>query len=273
MTRQDEKQPVKLGQRQDYVAHYDASLLQPIPRQISRSKLDMRTFSGEDVWTAYELSWLDRSGKPEVAVAEFVIPADSPNIIESKSLKYYLNSLNQTAFSDPGEVRDLLLKDLGAVAGAPVAVDTYSLDAFVRRRAESVILGQSLDQLPITSLDCAPDRSLLCRTDDIDECVWYSDLLKSNCPVTGQPDWASVWVGYRGPRILPESLLTYIVSFRQHQDFHENCVERIYSDIQSACLPDYLWVYARYTRRGGLDINPFRSSHQRTTPRLFAIRQ
>jgi 7-cyano-7-deazaguanine reductase len=263
----------QLGQTQPYIEHYDPSVLHPIPRELSRSSLERTDFYGEDLWTAYELSWLGEGGKPHVAVAEFSIPATSPNLIESKSFKYYLNSFNQTLIASSRELVATIEKDLSAVAGAPVAMRLFSLDEFAQQRTLGVVPSRLLDELPLQVSEFQPRRELIRVEDEPFEGVWCSHLLKSNCPVTGQPDWASVWIGWKGVGLDESSLLSYIVAYRQHQDFHENCVERIYCDLQAIAAPEVLWVYARYTRRGGLDINPFRSSQPMAVPRFFAARQ
>lgn len=265
---------ITLGQQQPYVDEYDPALLQPIPRRLSRDNLVLPAFYGVDVWTGYELSWLSPGGKPCVAIAEFTIPSDSPNIIESKSFKYYLNSFNQTVCVDKEAFCDLLQRDLSRVAGANVGVQLFELSEFEPRPRGAGGLGRCLDTLDVALQPEAPISSLLQPVAQTFNGVWYSHLLKSNCPVTGQPDWASLWVGWQGGMALrPESLLRYIVAYRRHQDFHENCVERIFADLYSVCQPQELWVYARYTRRGGLDINPFRSLRQREIPAVFGVRQ
>jgi 7-cyano-7-deazaguanine reductase len=259
---------IPLGQQTEYVSQYDAGLLFPISRAQSREQLGITgdvPFYGHDIWTGYELSWLNDKGKPQVAVAEFSVPCDSPAIIESKSFKLYLNSFNQTRFPSLEAVQKCLERDLSAAAGAKVTVS-------LQLQADSVLLidttfaGESLDELDIEvdSYHPRPDF-LLVGADEVQE-VLYSHLLKSNCPVTGQPDWASLIVEYRGKKIDREGLLRYIISFREHQDFHEHCVERIFTDISARCKPELLSVYARYTRRGGLDINPFRSSEPSAKP-------
>jgi len=260
-----------LGQKTAYISSYDASLLFPIARSESRKALGISSdlpFYGYDIWTGYELSWLNTKGKPEVAVAEFKIPCDSPCIIESKSFKLYLNSFNQTRFSGLNDVKNILLKDLSAVAGSDVGVDLRSL-------SDSNLLvdvthnALCLDNLDINVDVYHPDPSLLIAdaSNEVAE-VLCSHLLKSNCPVTGQPDWASVFIEYSGAKINPENLLRYVISFREHQDFHEHCVERIFMDLLRTCKPKTLSVYARYTRRGGLDINPFRSTESTAVPRV-----
>jgi len=251
-----------LGKNSSYPDQYDPSLLYPVARAPLRLELgitDAPPFSGYDIWNAYELSWLDRKGKPHVALARFVVSADSPNIVESKSFKLYLNAFNQTRIGDAAAVQSMLERDLSAAFGGTVNV---SLRAPRDCRGEMLEEwdGVCLDDLDI-GMDCyQPAPDLLHTADDQVDEVLFSDLLKSNCPITGQPDWASVQVSYRGPRIDREGLLRYIVSFRQHGGFHEHCVERIFMDILTRCRPQQLTVYARYTRRGGLDINPLRSN-------------
>ena len=260
-----------LGQKTAYISEYDASLLFPIPRSESRKALGLvgdLPFYGIDIWTGYELSWLNSKGKPEVAIAEFSIPIDSPFIVESKSFKLYLNSFNQTKFSSLDDVKAALVKDLSAAAGATIVIDLrYLHDA-------SLLIDSTLNAICLDDLDVAvesyhPQPELLA----VDQSVTVTEslcshLLKSNCPVTGQPDWASLFVEYSGAKIDHESLLKYVISFREHQDFHEHCVERIFLDLQTYCKPESLSVYARYTRRGGLDINPFRSSHEDVIPKV-----
>lgn len=259
-----------LGQKTAYVSSYDPSLLFPIARQESREALGLGAdlpFYGVDIWTGYELSWLNAVGKPQVAVAEFSIPCASPFIIESKSFKLYLNSLNQTHFTSFAEVAERLTNDLSQVAGAAVTVNLQSLresSLLISIEEESVCL----DELNIATSVYHPDASLLTLEAGAGSATerLCSHLLKSNCPVTGQPDWASLFVEYQGQKIDHENLLRYIISFREHQDFHEHCVERIFMDILQRCKPVSLSVYARYTRRGGLDINPFRSTRDGIEP-------
>lgn len=259
-----------LGQSVAYASQYDPSLLFPIARSHNRAALNLTAgnlpFTGVDLWNAYELSWLDAKGKPRVAMATFSVPADSPNIIESKSFKLYLNSFNQTRLVNSAALRGRLERDLSAAAGAPVG-----LDFFLPQRFNELQMGE-LDGIYIDKLDIEIDtyepapEVLRTRPGDVVEETLASRLLKSNCPVTGQPDWASVQIRYRGAPIDRESLLRYVVSFRQHAEFHEHCVERIFSDIMQACAPEQLTVYARYTRRGGLDINPWRSNFEAAPP-------
>jgi len=259
-----------LGKPTEYRADYAPELLYPIPRQLKRDELgiepDALPFVGEDLWNAYELSWLNPKGKPVVAVASFRVPADSPNLVESKSFKLYLNSFNQTVFADPATVGATLARDLSAAAGAPVSVNIEDL----RCRPQVSVdypTGIPLDELDIACDTYQPAPELLLAVDgETVEETLYSHLLKSNCLVTGQPDWAMVVIRYRGRPIDRAGLLRYIVSFRNHNEFHEQCVERIYCDIRRQCAPQALAVYARYTRRGGLDINPFRSSGEFPPP-------
>lgn len=253
-----------LGTATRYPDRYAPELLVSIPRQPSRARLGLSApalpFSGFDYWTAYELSWLNRGGKPQVAIAEFRVPCDSTFIVESKSFKLYLNSLNQVAFDAVDQLQLTLARDLGIAFSGEVGVRLYSPEQF-RRLGFVSYTGTCIDELPV-ACDCyQPDPGLLsvATSESVSECL-YSHLLKTNCPVTGQPDWATALIRYTGPRIEPESLLRYLVSFRQHQDFHENSVERIFIDLLTVCAPEQLEVFARYTRRGGLDINPCRST-------------
>ncbi|HCE7026720.1 NADPH-dependent 7-cyano-7-deazaguanine reductase QueF [Pseudomonas aeruginosa] len=253
-----------LGKTSEYVSSYTPSLLFPISRTAKWAELGLSAetlpYRGVDIWNCYELSWLTPAGKPVVAIGEFSIPADSPNIIESKSFKLYLNSLNQSAFDSREALRAVLEKDLSAAAGAPVGVRLRSLDE-VAEEGIGRLPGRCIDELDIAVDGYEQPRPELLRCDagQIVEEQLYSHLLKSNCPVTGQPDWGTLVVDYRGPALDPASLLAYLVSFRQHQDFHEQCVERIFLDLQRLLRPQALSVYARYVRRGGLDINPYRS--------------
>jgi 7-cyano-7-deazaguanine reductase len=253
-----------LGNKTHYTDQYDASLLFPIARTESRDKLglsDDLPFRGNDRWTAYEISWLDPSGKPQVRMAEFSLSSDSPNIIESKSFKLYLNSLNQTVFDDDRKVKSILAVDLSAAAGAPVAVNLLPLH-YAKGFLIAEPIGTYLDDLEVQISHYQPRPEVLTVSKDkrVNEVV-YSHLLKTNCPVTDQPDWATVFIEYAGLEIDHKSLLEYIISFRGHQDFHENSVERLFCDLQQYCQPESIAVYARYTRRGGLDINPLRSNY------------
>ncbi|MFP5422754.1 MAG: NADPH-dependent 7-cyano-7-deazaguanine reductase QueF [Gammaproteobacteria bacterium] len=254
-----------LGKSSEYIATYTPSLLFPIPRAAKWAELGLSAetlpYQGVDFWNCFELSWLLPSGKPVVAMGEFAIPADSPNIIESKSFKLYLNSLNQSVFSSADELVTVLVRDLSAAAGKPVGVRVRSL-AEVTADGMQAAPGTCIDELDVAISSYAqPQPELLrCDTDRVVEESLHSHLLKSNCPVTGQPDWGTLVVEYRGLALDHASLLAYLVSFRQHADFHEQCVERIFLDLQRLLKPEHLTVYARYVRRGGLDINPYRSS-------------
>ncbi|MCK9563427.1 MAG: NADPH-dependent 7-cyano-7-deazaguanine reductase QueF, partial [Bacteroidales bacterium] len=249
----------QLGAATEYPRHYDPGLLVPIPRAEGRAAFGSIAFRGVDLWTAYELSWLNDRGRPCVAIAEFRVSCDSPNIVESKSFKLYLNSLNQARLAAPERLVATLVEDLGGAFGAAVEVTLYSLDEYAARglwRPE----GECLDEIDTECEHFSPAPELLAAAGAVVEETLYSHLLKSNCPVTDQPDWATVVIRYRGPAIHRQGLLRYIVSFRQHQGFHEHCVERIFSDLMERCAPEWLEVHARYTRRGGLDINPSRGS-------------
>lgn len=253
-----------LGKKVDYQDQYDPALLFPIERAGKRAEIDIDEtrlpFHGVDIWNGYELSWLNARGKPCVAIATFEIPADSRCLIESKSFKLYLNSFNQTRLADEAELVRRLTHDLGAAAQAPVRVSLTTPARFAEARFAE-LAGTSIDGLDITVDNYSPDPERLhADPDRIVEETLCSDLLKSNCLVTGQPDWGSVQIRYRGPAIDREGLLRYLIGFRQHNEFHEQCVERIFADLSRRCRPETLTVYARYTRRGGLDINPWRSN-------------
>ena len=253
-----------LGQAVAYRDTYAPELLFPIERQLKRAELGLATalpFVGEDLWNAYELSWLDRRGKPVVALGRFRVPATSPRLIESKSLKLYLNSFNQQRFDEVDAVRATIAADLSAAAGAAVAVEVTPLCSRPLRQS-AYPDGFCLDDLDLDCERYQPEPALLQvgSGPEVSETL-YSHLLKSNCLVTGQPDWGMVVVRYSGLPIDRAGLLRYIVSFRSHNEFHEQCVERIFCDLQQRCRPRELAVWARYVRRGGLDINPFRASH------------
>jgi 7-cyano-7-deazaguanine reductase len=253
-----------LGKPTSYQAEYEPSLLFPIARQGKRDEIGIAgtlPFFGIDIWNAYELSWLNLRGKPQIAMATITVPADSPNIIESKSFKLYLNSFNQTRLAGPDALLDLLRADLSAGFGAPVQVNLITPDMFSGLRMGELD-GLLLDRLDIEINEYTPDSSLLQANmaESMVEETLVSHLLKSNCLVTGQPDWGSVQIRYVGPQIDQEGLLRYLIGFREHNEFHEQCVERIFMDILRRCRPQKLAVYARYTRRGGLDINPWRSN-------------
>jgi 7-cyano-7-deazaguanine reductase len=265
-----------LGKPAPYADRYDASLLFPISRAPQRAELGLQgplPFFGADLWTCFELSWLTPRGKPQVAMAHITVPCETPQLIESKSFKLYLNSFSNSAFASGDEVRARIRADVseavsrGAAAQSTVGVRLLLPDEF-DREAVRELDGLSLDRLDIECNQYTPAPELLTAAFDeqpVEE-VLTSNLLKSNCPVTGQPDWGSVQIRYSGPQIDQGALLRYLVSFRNHNDFHEHCVERIFVDIRERCRPIKLAVYARYTRRGGLDINPFRTSHPMAVP-------
>ncbi|MCE5364437.1 NADPH-dependent 7-cyano-7-deazaguanine reductase QueF [Pseudomonas anguilliseptica] len=267
-----------LGKSSEYIATYTPSLLFPIPRAAKWAELGLSAatlpYQGVDFWNCFELSWLLPSGKPVVAMGEFSIPADSPNIIESKSFKLYLNSLNQSVFNSADELVTVLVDDLSAAAGKPVGVRVRSL-AEVTAEGVQAAPGICIDDLDVAISNYEQPQLELLRCDAgrvIEESL-HSHLLKSNCPVTGQPDWGTLVVQYRGLALDHASLLAYLVSFRQHADFHEQCVERIFLDLQRLLKPEHLTVYARYVRRGGLDINPYRSTAALASDNRRLVRQ
>jgi 7-cyano-7-deazaguanine reductase len=266
----------QLGKASAYVDQYDASLLFPLPRQTKRDEIGITgslPFLGADLWTAFELSWLNLRGKPQVALAHFTVPCESTHIVESKSFKLYLNSFNNSRFESVDAVRERLRDDISAAIwqGGPMrAAAGVRLLMPHQFDAEPVheLDGLSIDRLDVECDLYQPSPQLLSAALDekpVEETL-VSHLLKSNCLVTGQPDWGSVQIRYSGPQIDQAGLLQYIVSFRNHNEFHEQCVERIYVDIMARCKPTKLSVYARYTRRGGLDINPWRTSHPQIPP-------
>ncbi len=279
----------QLGKSSNYVDQYDAALLFPIARAPKRAEIGIGAtlpFLGADMWTAFELSWLNLRGKPQVALAHFTVPCESTNIIESKSFKLYLNSFNNTCFADAEAVRARLRSDLSEAvwrdaapepcaagntpAPAPASIGvTLVLPELFDREPIYELDGLNLDRLDVECSRYTPAPELLHVVPDeapVSE-VLVSNLLKSNCPVTGQPDWGSVQISYSGAPIDQQGLLQYLVSFRNHNEFHEQCVERIFIDLWNRCKPTRLAVYARYTRRGGLDINPFRTSYAQALPR------
>ena len=267
----------QLGKPAPYADRYDPALLFPIPRAPKREESGLSVSLpcfGADLWTAFELAWLTPRGKPQVAIAHVTVPCETPNIVESKSFKLYLNSFTTTPFDSADAVRDRVRADVseavwrGALSQSSVGVRVVTPDQF---DAEPIheLDGLSLDRLDIECTQYTPAPELLKAAFDeqpVNETL-VSNLLKSNCLVTGQPDWGAVQLRYSGPQIDQGSLLQYLVSFRNHNEFHEQCVERIFMDVWTRCRPTKLAVYARYTRRGGLDINPFRSSHPMPAPK------
>ncbi|HZH42849.1 MAG TPA: NADPH-dependent 7-cyano-7-deazaguanine reductase QueF [Lysobacter sp.] len=255
-----------LGRSVDYPRQYDPTLLYPIERAAGRDEIGLERgalpFAGIDRWHAYELGWLDPRGKPQVGTATIEVPADTPRLIESKSLKLYLNSLNAARFETAEQARARIEADLAHAAGGAVRV-TLGLPAIADDGALSI------DELDVAIDHYGPPRAEFLHADagQLVEETLASDLLKSNCPVTGQPDWARVVIAYRGPRLDRAGLLRYLVSFREHCEFHEQCVERIFVDLTRIARPQQLSVEARYTRRGGLDINPWRATPGTPRPR------
>jgi len=272
-------QSLTLGKETQYDNSFDAKLLQGVPRSLNRDSLELGNelpFTGQDIWTGYELSWLNLKGKPVVAMAQFSLPYDSEFLVESKSFKLYLNSFNQHRFTDASAVEQQLIKDLSDCAKGSVAVEVILAEQFATQQIVAA-QGQCIDELDITIDNYQFDPLLLANavtpSDDIVVERLHSNLLKSNCLITNQPDWGTVEIHYRGPKINQEALLRYIISFRQHNEFHEQCVERIFVDLVKYCRCEQLSVYARYTRRGGLDINPFRSNFETPPANLRQARQ
>ncbi len=267
---------IPLGQATGYPGEYAPDLLFAVARSDARISAGIEQdlpFSGTDIWNAWELTWLDRTGKPVVATATIMVDAASPNIIESKSLKLYLNSFSMTRYGSTNEIGTLIANDLSRVAGREVTVEIRaaadSTDALISNFA-----GTCIDDIAIGPVPKTIDAGLLISDDEETASEeLYSHLLRSNCPVTSQPDMGSILIRYNGPKIDRASLLRYIVSYRRHKDFHEACVERIFLDIKKCCTPDTLTVYARYNRRGGLDINPFRTDAGETAKNIRLWRQ
>jgi len=267
-----------LGKTTTYKSTYDASLLQGVPRSLNRDSLDIDKselpFYGEDVWYGYEVSWLNPKGKPVVAIAEFRFPCTSDSIVESKSFKLYLNSFNQSKFDSHQSVKEHLEQDLSKIVNATITVSLFDVD-----NCPPLIINQGdhtcIDHLDISieAYELAPEVLKTTQTETVSAKKLVSHLLKSNCLITNQPDWASVYIEYSGQQIDESALLQYLISFREHNEFHEQCVERIYTDIMKYCQPNELTVFARYTRRGGLDINPYRSSTDTKAPDCRNFRQ
>ena len=272
-----ELQSLSLGKETQYDNSFDAKLLQGVPRSLNRNGLalgDNLPFSGVDIWTGYELSWLNSKGKPVVAMASFTFSFDSVNLVESKSFKLYLNSFNQQRFSDENHVLQQLEKDLAQCAQGAVSVELILAKDFSSQQIVAP-RGDCIDELDIEINDFEFSRDHLkdATSDEHVSQMIHSNLLKSNCLITNQPDWGTVEINYVGPKIDHESLLRYLISFRQHNEFHEQCVERIFSDLTALCHCEKLTVYARYTRRGGLDINPFRSNFESAPANIRQARQ
>lgn len=275
-----ELEKLTLGKSTEYISQYDPSLLQAVPRSLNRKELNLTNenlpFTGEDVWYGYELSWLNSKGKPVVAVAEFVFPCTSPNIVESKSFKLYLNSFNQSKFHSVDDVQSTLIKDLSKTCGVKAKVNLFKVDT-CPPLAITPLNAHCIDEIDLEveqyHLNTKALENIHSHDEELVEEHLVSHLLKSNCLITNQPDWASVYIYYQGKKIPHDALLKYLISFRQHNEFHEQCVERIFHDILKYCQPNKLSVFARYTRRGGLDINPFRTTETGKAPFARTLRQ
>ena len=254
----------ELGKKSNYDSSYNPNLLYPISRVGKREEIGINPstppFSGFDCWNHYEVSWLNDKGKPMVAIAELFYDCNSPNLIESKSLKLYFNSFNNTQIKNVLELEQRIKKDLEQRVESEVLVKIYSLNEAKHLKVQNAFNGESIDDQDISCSVYLVEPAFLTVTHEEVEEVLYSDLLKSNCLITNQPDWGSVQIAYSGKKINREGLLKYLISFRNHNEFHEQCIERIFVDIMNYCKPELLTVYGRYTRRGGLDINPYRSN-------------
>ena len=269
---------LKLGQKTEYASQYDRTLLQPVPRALNRDGLGItqnQPFTiGADIWTAYEISWLNEKGLPQVAIADIYLNYQSQNLIESKSFKLYLNSFNQSKFADFNSVQQTMQRDLSECAQGDVKVRLNPVAVYDSQKIDH-LQGDCIDEqdIEITSYEFNADWLKDCVSNEIVEEKLVSHLLKSNCLITNQPDWGTLHIHYVGKKIDHEKLLRYVVSFRQHNEFHEQCVERIFCDLMHYAKPEKLTVYARYTRRGGLDINPFRSNFENLPENLRLARQ
>ena len=269
---------LKLGQKTEYASQYDRTLLQPVPRALNRDGLGItqnQPFTiGADIWTAYEISWLNEKGLPQVAIADIYLDYQSQNLIESKSFKLYLNSFNQNKFADFTAIQKTMQRDLSECAQGDVKVRLNPVAVYDSQKIDH-LQGDCIDEqdIEITSYEFNADWLKDCVSDEIIEEKLVSHLLKSNCLITNQPDWGTLHIHYVGKKIDHEKLLRYVVSFRQHNEFHEQCVERIFCDLMHYAKPEKLTVYARYTRRGGLDINPFRSNFENLPENLRLARQ
>ena len=249
-----------LGKDTNYPTQYQPDILFPIARAQARQAYAHveGIQQGQDWWHVFEISWLNAAGIPQVAIGRLSLPATSPHLIESKSLKLYFNSLNFTQFESQAAFIATVERDLSHAAQAQVSLQLFQVDAL----EVSQPTGLCIDDLVPERLENHPDASLL-ALDPVNQHVevqLYSHLLRSNCPVTGQPDWGTVFIRYQGAKPCYKSILAYIISYRQHNGFHEQCVEQIFADLWQKFSPEKLMVYATYTRRGGLDINPCRVS-------------
>jgi 7-cyano-7-deazaguanine reductase len=265
------------GEKMEYITTYTPSLLESLSRNDKREALGIAEgalpFRGIDVWNAYELSWLNNNGKPEVAVAQFYVPCSSASMVESKSLKLYLGSFSQTGFGDRNEVITALESDLSIATRSPVSVSLFAPD-HVLHAGLGMLAGTCLDTMDVLVDEYSwnPDYLVLQNSTIVRESL-YTNLMQSRCPMTGQPDTASVFVQYHGATISHEGLLRYLISYREHAEYCEQVVERIFVDIMNRCSPDQLTVQARFTRRGGIDINPFRSHNENPSTDVRLWRQ
>lgn len=254
----------ELGKKSEYDSTYNPDRLFAIPRSEQRKEIGIESehlpFYGFDCWNHYEVSWLNEKGKPKVAIAEIYYDCKTPFLIESKSLKLYFNSYNNTAFSSVSDVEDRVKQDIAERIGGDVTVTIHPLNHSKYNSLHHSFKGECLDDLDVSCSVYKVEPKFLTVSDELVEECLYSDLLKSNCLVTNQPDWGSVQIEYKGKKIDREGLLKYLISFRNHNEFHEQCIERIFMDIMRLCKPESLTINGRYTRRGGLDINPYRST-------------
>ena len=276
MTVDENEQAMLLGKSTDYVFDYAPELLFPIAREQGRAALpvDASLMRGVDRWTAYELSWLNDQGIPQTAIAEFDFACQATHIVESKSFKLYLNSLNMTRFSSEDDLLKTLEVDLGRACGGALNIQLFHPDNYpVVTPSDYVCIDACIDGSDRDVVIYEPQASLIESKPSKGQHRYVSHVFRSLCPVTGQPDWASIYITIEGCELSSQALLAYLVSFRQHQGFHEQCIEQIYADIYVACEPNALSVYGRFLRRGGLDINPYRSNRSEPVPNIRQARQ
>jgi 7-cyano-7-deazaguanine reductase len=254
-----------LGKKTEYDTHYNPDKLFPISRKINRNQMlipEVLPFFGYDLWNHYEVSWLNQKGKPIAGIAQILYACDSPNIIESKSMKLYFNSFNNTRMENIEMLQSVIKSDLESRIESPVSIKVSALNQVNNALYYRGMHGKCIDDIDIECTDYTINPSYLYTDTETVKEVLYSDLLKSNCLVTNQPDWGSLQISYQGLKINHAGLLRYIISFRHSNDFSEQCIERIFMDIMQFCKPEQLTVYGRFTRRGGLDINPYRSTEK-----------
>nr|WP_241973774.1 NADPH-dependent 7-cyano-7-deazaguanine reductase QueF [Candidatus Pantoea edessiphila] len=261
-----------------YTKKRNRNILKVIPRNIHREIIGLSfpkmPFLGNDIWTLYELSWLNSKGLPQISIGKVIFNADSKNIIESKSLKLYLHSFNKMKFDNWSDIRQILEYDLSICTESKVYVSLFRLNE-IKVQSINHFNGYCIDEQDIEIKDYCINSNYLCgaASNKMVKETLVSHLFKSNCPITNQPDWASIMISYKGLSINYEAILRYLISFRNHNEFHEQCVERIFNDISYFCYPEELTVYARYTRRGGIDINPWRSNIPFAPTCLRLVRQ